>query len=87
MKLLDWIIVVAYSVAVLVIGLYFRRRASRSPEDFFVGGRSMPWWLIGLSDVASYGAAGAPWVMLFWLGGFNEFWLVAWVTWSAPAPP
>jgi Na+/proline symporter len=82
----DWVIVGLYSLSVIAVGLYFRRKASRSPEDFFVGGRSMPWWLIGLADVASYGAAGAPWVMLFYLGGFNEFWLVGWVTWCVWMP-
>jgi Na+/proline symporter len=68
------------------IGIYFVRQASRSPEDFFIGGRRMPWWLIGLSDVSSYGAASAPWVMLFFIGGFNEFWLVAWITWCVWMP-
>jgi Na+/proline symporter len=82
----DWAVVAAYCLLMLGIGIWFTRQASRSPEDFFVGGRRMPWWLIGLSDVASYGAASAPWVMLFFLGGFREFWLVAWVTWCVWMP-
>lgn len=82
----DWIIVICYCLSVVGVGIYFTRKAGRSLEDYFVGGRSMPWWLIGMADVASYGAAGAPWVMLFYLGGFNEFWLVGWVTWCVWMP-
>ena len=83
---LDWLVVGIYCAGMLTVGIYFTRQASRSPEDFFIGGRRMPWWLIGLSDVASYGAASAPWIMLFYLGGFGEFWLVGWVTWCIWMP-
>ena len=47
MELLDWIIVGAYMVAALGLGAYLARRASQSLEDFFVSGRSLPWWLAG----------------------------------------
>jgi SSS family solute:Na+ symporter len=86
MNTLDWFVVAAYCAVMVGVGVRFARRAGRSPEDYFVGGRSMPWWLIGLSDVSSYGAASAPWVMLFFLGGFRELWLIAWVTWCVWMP-
>ena len=83
---IGWLLVVVYCVGMLAVGIHFARQAGRSPEDYFVGGRRMPWWLIGLADVSPYGAANAPFVMLFYLGGFAEFWLVAWVTWSIWMP-
>src|SRR5919205_4504310 len=52
MHLLDWVVVAVYMALTLAIGLWLSRRASRSLEDFFVGGRSTPWWLAGASMAA-----------------------------------
>jgi solute:Na+ symporter, SSS family len=52
MHLLDWAVVAVYMALTLAIGLWLSRRASRSLEDFFVGGRSIPWWLAGASMAA-----------------------------------
>jgi solute:Na+ symporter, SSS family len=49
---LDWTVVAVYLTATLAIGLWLARRASRSLEDFFVGGRTIPWWLAGASMAA-----------------------------------
>ena len=83
---LDWTIVAVYCLAMLGIGLYFSRRASKSPEHFFIGGRDMPWWLIGFSDVTSYGTSIVSFVMLFFIAGFNEYWVIAWVSWCVWMP-
>lgn len=56
----DWLIIAAYLVASLAIGLYFARRAGRSTQEFFLGGRNLPWWLAGLSMVATTFAADTP---------------------------
>ena len=60
MKTLDWIVVGLYFSFMLVIGLYFARRASRSMADYFVSGRDMPWWIIALSAVATYSVLKLP---------------------------
>ncbi len=69
----------------LVVGLYFMRRASRSLADYFVSGRDLPWWVIALSAVATYTDAGlAPAVtMLTWQGGLlgNAVWWIPYVVW------
>lgn len=52
MRALDWSVVAVYMAATLAIGLWLSRRASRSLEEFFVGGRSIPWWLAGASMAA-----------------------------------
>src|SRR5690606_17336703 len=57
---IDWTIVVLYFLASLVIGLYFSGRAGKDTESFFLSGRSMPWWLIGTSMVATTFAADTP---------------------------
>jgi Na+/proline symporter len=69
----------------LVVGLYFMRRASRSMADYFVSGRDLPWWVIALSAVATYTDAGlAPAVtMLTYQGGLlgNAVWWIPYVIW------
>jgi Na+/proline symporter len=69
----------------LVVGLYFMRRASRSLADYFVSGRDLPWWVIALSAVATYTDAGlAPAVtMLTYQGGLlgNAVWWIPYVIW------
>ena len=48
---LDLIIVFAYLAGVTLVGVYFRRQ--RNLDDYFLGGRTAPWWAITLSIVAT----------------------------------
>jgi len=57
---LDWTVITIYAVAVVGVGLYFARRAGHGTSEFFVGGRSMPWWLLGTSMVATTFSADTP---------------------------
>ena len=56
----DWSIVVAYFLINLGIGLWYRKRATGSTDEFFVGGRNVSWWLAGTSMVATTFAADTP---------------------------
>src|SRR6267378_4633579 len=56
----DWIVIAGYLLANLVIGIYYRRRASGNTEEFFVSGRDVSWWLAGTSMVATTFAADTP---------------------------
>ena len=53
MTLLDWAIIALYFVFATGIGVAMSRRAGSSITEFFIGGRSLPWWLAGTSMVAS----------------------------------
>ncbi len=57
---LDWIVVGVYGAIVLAIGFGMARRAGGSVEDYFVAGRSLPWWLAGTSIAATWFASDAP---------------------------
>jgi SSS family solute:Na+ symporter len=57
---LDWALIVAYFVASLVIGLYYSRRGGKNVGEYFLSGRSLPWWLAGTSMVATTFAADTP---------------------------
>ena len=60
MHLVDWIIVVAYFILSFVIAAYFRKRAGKSIEEFFLSGRNLPWWIAGTSMVATTFATDTP---------------------------
>jgi Na+/proline symporter len=56
----DWLIIVVYFIASAAIGLAYTRKAGESLADYFVSGRSLPWWLAGTSMVATTFAADTP---------------------------
>ena len=63
MQLIDWVIVAAYVLFALGVGVYYARRASRNVDEFFLSGRSLPWWLAGTSMVATTFAIDTPLVL------------------------
>src|SRR5262245_41014480 len=56
----DWLVIAAYFAINLLIGLWYRRRATGSTDEYFVGGRNVSWWLAGTSMVATTFAADTP---------------------------
>ncbi|MGC2108592.1 MAG: sodium:solute symporter family protein [Candidatus Korobacteraceae bacterium] len=73
----DWIAIAAYLAITLVMGLWFRRRSSRSMDDYFVSGRRVNWWLAGTSMVATTFAADTPLLVtgLVYTQGISGNWL------------
>src|ERR687891_1496543 len=59
----DWLIIALYFLISAAIGLAYTRKASQSLADYFVSGRSLPWWLAGTSMVATTFAADTPLVV------------------------
>ncbi len=57
---LDWTIVFVFFVIVLSIGWVASRTAGKNTSEFFLGGRGMPWWLLGISMVACTFSADTP---------------------------
>ncbi|MCP4246186.1 MAG: sodium:solute symporter [bacterium] len=51
---LDYGIIGIYLVLILGLGVYLSRRASASLEDYFLGGRNLPWWALGISGMAKF---------------------------------
>ena len=77
LTLLDWAVIAGYLVLMLALGMYFRRRSSRSTEEYFVSGRQVTWWLAGTSMVATTFAADTPLVVtgLVYTQGIAGNWL------------
>lgn len=57
---IDWIIIAIFFVVVLSIGWVASRTAGKNTSEFFLGGRGMPWWLLGVSMVACTFSADTP---------------------------
>jgi Na+/proline symporter len=57
---LDIGIIIAFFVISLVVGLWVSKQSGKSSEAFFLSGRNMPWWLLGVSMVATTFAADTP---------------------------
>ena len=53
MSSLDWIVVLAYLAGTLWLGLWLARKGSQSLNEYFLGGRAIPWWLAGGSMAAT----------------------------------
>ena len=57
---IDWVIIGIFFMIVIGLGYWASRTAGDSTEEFFLGGRSMPWWLLGISMVACTFSADTP---------------------------
>jgi len=57
---IDWLIVAVFFVILMGIGIYASRTAGKSVSEFFLSGRNMPWWLLGVSMVACTFSADTP---------------------------
>ena len=60
LTLLDWLIVAVSLLICFGPALFFGRRAGRNTSEFFASGRAVPWWLAGLSMVATTFSADTP---------------------------
>lgn len=60
MASLDWSVVFLYFTFSLFLGIYFTKRASRNLSEFFLSGRNVPWWLAGISMVATTFSSDTP---------------------------
>ncbi|MBI4604950.1 MAG: hypothetical protein HY721_23560 [Planctomycetes bacterium] len=73
----DIVIVFLYLASVTAIGARARRKASQGIESYFLGGRSLPWWMIAMSGSNSYfDITGTMWIVsLFVVLGFKGWWI------------
>ncbi|MFC1491262.1 sodium:solute symporter family protein [Nitrospinota bacterium] len=82
---IDWSLIFAYLLFALIVGVWTSRVSSRSLESYFVAGRSLPWWWIGTSIVATTFASDTPLVVAGIVGnrGISGNWF--WWSWAIGA--
>ncbi|MCK4655466.1 MAG: Na+:solute symporter [candidate division Zixibacteria bacterium] len=56
----DWAFVIGFFILSLAVGVAVTKRAGRSSSEFFLSGRNMPWWLLGVSMVATTFSSDTP---------------------------
>ena len=57
---IDWIIIITFFSTSLFIGIWVSKKAGSSSGEFFLSGRNMPWWLLGISMVATTFSTDTP---------------------------
>ncbi len=57
---IDWAIIISFFSISLFIGVWVSKRAGSSSNEFFLSGRNMPWWLLGVSMVATTFSTDTP---------------------------
>jgi Na+/proline symporter len=74
---LDWAMVALYGVITVVVGLAVTRRASSGTQEFFLSGRSLPWYFLGISLVATTFSTDTPNLVtdLVRTGGVSQNWV------------
>ncbi len=60
LEFIDWVVIALFFVILLSIGYLSSRQAGKSTANFFLSGRNMPWWLLGVSMVATTFSADTP---------------------------
>lgn len=77
LSLLDFCIIIIYLVAVIVLGLVLKNRASRNKEAYMLGGKSLPWYMLGLSNASDmFDISGTMWmVSLAFVYGLKSLWI------------
>jgi SSS family solute:Na+ symporter len=74
---LDLGIILGYFVLVVSVGLWVSRRGSKDLDSYFLGGKTMPWYMLGVSDASGmFDISGTMWlVYVLFIYGLKSIWL------------
>jgi Na+/proline symporter len=77
LHLLDVTIIVLYLLSTIFIGLWYRKKARENKESYMLGGKSLPWYKLGLSDASDmFDISGTMWmVSLCFVYGMKSIWI------------
>jgi Na+/proline symporter len=77
LQLPDLVIIAAYLITMVVIGWVLRKKARQNKENYLLGGRSLPWYMLGLSDASDmFDISGTMWmVSLCFVYGMKSIWI------------
>ena len=77
MHLIDQAIILSYLILVVITGIALSRRASRNMNSYFLGGKSVPWYFLGVSNASSmFDISGTMWlVYMVFVYGLKGIWM------------
>ena len=73
----DLLIICAYLIAMIVIGLILKKRAAQNMDSYFLGGKSLPFYMLGLSNASEMFDISGTMLMVYWAFayGFKSLWI------------
>jgi Na+/proline symporter len=77
LHLIDILILVSYLITMILIGFWMRKKARQNKESYLMGGKSLPWYMLGLSDASDmFDISGTMWmVALCFVYGLKSIWI------------
>src|SRR5574344_280520 len=74
---LDIAVIILYIAVILLIGIYVKKQAQKDKSSYLLGGRKMPWYMLGLSDASGmFDISGTMWlVTLLFVYGLKSIWI------------
>jgi Na+/proline symporter len=77
LQLLDILIIAFYLIGTIAIGFYLSKRASKNLDSYFLGGKKIPWWVLGVSNASGmFDITGTMWlVSMCFVYGMKSAWL------------
>ncbi|MEO5685024.1 MAG: sodium:solute symporter family protein [Chitinophagaceae bacterium] len=77
LQFIDLAIVVLYLVLMVAVGFWFRKKAKQNKESYLLGGKSLPWYMLGMSDASDmFDISGTMWmVSLCFVYGMKSIWI------------
>ncbi|WP_345211243.1 sodium:solute symporter family protein [Mucilaginibacter gynuensis] len=77
LQVIDVSILICYLILMVLIGWYYRKKASQNKESYLLGGKKLPWYMLGLSDASDmFDISGTMWmVSLCFVYGFKSIWI------------
>lgn len=82
LNLLDFAVIAAYILLVVIIGFYFKNMAKKSEKDYMLGGNTLPWYMLGISNASGmFDISGTMWLVTI---GFVYGLKSVWIPWLWP---
>ncbi|MFN0291942.1 MULTISPECIES: sodium:solute symporter family protein [Pedobacter] len=77
LQLIDIAIVISYLVMMVLIGWYYKNKARQNKESYLMGGKKLPWYMLGLSDASDmFDISGTMWMIsLCFVYGMKSIWI------------
>lgn len=77
LQLIDILILISYLICMVLLGLFLRKKAKANKESYLLGGKSIPWYMLGLSNASDmFDISGTMWlVSITMVYGFKAIWI------------
>lgn len=77
LHIVDVGIILLYLLTTVFIGFYISKRASKDIKNYFLGGNTLPWWMLGISDASGMFDIAGTMLLVYWLSvyGMKSMWI------------